>query len=349
MIKNINEITPIPDRPLVTVALFAYNQEKYIREAVQSAFAQTYEPLEIILSDDCSTDRTFEIISELVSAYDGTHRTVLNRTDHNIGTIDHVVTVARKSRGQLIVPMAGDDISDSNRVEEIVNRWLGSKACVVQSHFREINAEGELITNNLGEMVSTTIQKWFRNCDILRPNNGIYPALIGPTAAYERQFLADIPLNNRKCLNEDALTTILCILNKHKIETINLELLSHRRHYGNVSSDQNASTMQELKQNELSLVRFSHSTVNFIDFVHETIQGEVKTGKPVYWLKVAENMMAGKELYSLHANIWDMTALERIHALIRSKKREQFLFILPRVFGFGFFIGLKRALILFKS
>mgnify|MGYP005853322247 CR=1 FL=1 len=51
---------PAPDRPLVTFALFAYNQEQYIREAVEGAFSQTYEPLEMILSEDCSNDRTFE-------------------------------------------------------------------------------------------------------------------------------------------------------------------------------------------------------------------------------------------------------------------------------------------------
>lgn len=56
-------------RPLVTFALFAYNQEKYIREAVDGAFSQTYEPLEIILSDDCSSDRTFEIMQEMAAAY----------------------------------------------------------------------------------------------------------------------------------------------------------------------------------------------------------------------------------------------------------------------------------------
>ena len=54
----------VTDRPLVTFALFAYNQEEFIREAVEGAFAQTYEPLEIILSDDCSSDRTYEIIQE---------------------------------------------------------------------------------------------------------------------------------------------------------------------------------------------------------------------------------------------------------------------------------------------
>lgn len=61
------------DRPLVTFALFAYNQEDYVREAVQDAFAQTYEPLEIILSDDCSSDRTYQIMHEMAVAYRGPH------------------------------------------------------------------------------------------------------------------------------------------------------------------------------------------------------------------------------------------------------------------------------------
>jgi glycosyltransferase involved in cell wall biosynthesis len=59
------------DRPLVTFALFTYNRERYIREAVEGAFSQTYSPLEIILSDDCSSDSTFEIIREMAGAYVG--------------------------------------------------------------------------------------------------------------------------------------------------------------------------------------------------------------------------------------------------------------------------------------
>ena len=36
----------------VAFALFAYNQEQYVREAIEGAFSQTYQPLEIILSDE---------------------------------------------------------------------------------------------------------------------------------------------------------------------------------------------------------------------------------------------------------------------------------------------------------
>ena len=49
------------ERPLVSVLVLGFNQERFIRKAVEGAFAQTWKPLEIVLSDDCSTDRTFEI------------------------------------------------------------------------------------------------------------------------------------------------------------------------------------------------------------------------------------------------------------------------------------------------
>jgi len=73
--------------PLVTFALFAYNQGKYIRQAVEGALAQTYENLEIIISDDASPDKTFEIMQELVRDYSGPHKIILNRNERNLGIV----------------------------------------------------------------------------------------------------------------------------------------------------------------------------------------------------------------------------------------------------------------------
>lgn len=112
------------DRPLVTFALFAYNQEKYIREAVEGAFSQTYSPLEIILSDDCSSDRTFEIMEEMAAAYQGPHRVVARRNEINLGTAAHFSIAAARSRGDLLVVAAGDDISLAHRVERLIREWL---------------------------------------------------------------------------------------------------------------------------------------------------------------------------------------------------------------------------------
>ena len=61
-----------PALPKLSYVLLSHNREKYIRQAIESAFAQDYEgELEYIFSDDCSTDRTYEIIKECVAAYKG--------------------------------------------------------------------------------------------------------------------------------------------------------------------------------------------------------------------------------------------------------------------------------------
>ena len=64
--------------PLVSFCVKCYNQERYIGEALEGAFAQTYRPLEIVISDDASTDRSWEIITEAVAKY--RHRPDATRT-----------------------------------------------------------------------------------------------------------------------------------------------------------------------------------------------------------------------------------------------------------------------------
>lgn len=104
--------------PIVTFALFAYNQERFIREAVEGALAQTYSPLEIILTDDCSPDRTFEIMQEMAASYRGPHQIHVNRAHSNRGVSAQIDAAVKLVKGEWIVVAAGDDISLPNRVAE---------------------------------------------------------------------------------------------------------------------------------------------------------------------------------------------------------------------------------------
>jgi len=106
------------ERPLITFALFSYNQERFIREAVKGAFSQTYTPLEIILSDDCSTDGTFSIMKEMVAEYEGPHSIILNRNKINMGLCRHFNHILARAAGEIIVGAAGDDISLPNRTKD---------------------------------------------------------------------------------------------------------------------------------------------------------------------------------------------------------------------------------------
>jgi len=114
------------EKPLLTLALFAYNQERFIEEAVAGAFSQTYSPLEIILSDDGSRDATFQIMQRIAASYRGCHRVILNRNESNLGIGGHVNRIMQLAKGQLIIAAAGDDISLPNRVEKIYQTYKSS-------------------------------------------------------------------------------------------------------------------------------------------------------------------------------------------------------------------------------
>lgn len=118
------------ERPLVTLALFAYNQESYIRQAVESALKQDYAPLEIIMSDDCSDDATYTVIQELASAYQGPHSVRVNRMGSNVGLARHLNHVFDMAKGEIIVVAAGDDICFPNKVSALSQPMLDDKSVV---------------------------------------------------------------------------------------------------------------------------------------------------------------------------------------------------------------------------
>jgi glycosyltransferase involved in cell wall biosynthesis len=134
----------VNDRPLVTFAVFSYNQQAFVREAVQGALAQTYQPLEVVLSDDCSLDATFEIVGNLAAGYSGPHRLVVTRNQENLGVAGHVNRVMGSARGELVVGAAGDDISLPQRTERVVEEWLrsGRDARSLYSSYEEIDGAG---------------------------------------------------------------------------------------------------------------------------------------------------------------------------------------------------------------
>jgi glycosyltransferase involved in cell wall biosynthesis len=108
------------DRMLVSMLLLGFNQERYIRQAIEGAFAQTYSPLEIILSDDGSQDQTFQIMREMVTSYHGPHKVILNQNPINLGPGGNLNRCIELSNGEWLVKADGDDVSLPERVEKIM-------------------------------------------------------------------------------------------------------------------------------------------------------------------------------------------------------------------------------------
>lgn len=113
------------DKPLATLFIAFYNQENFVEDAVKGAFSQTYENLEIILSDDCSTDRTFDEIKKWTQEYVGHHKIIINRNDKNLGLVSHMNKVLFEfSHGDYLFANGGDDISLPNRIADGIDYFL---------------------------------------------------------------------------------------------------------------------------------------------------------------------------------------------------------------------------------
>lgn len=132
-------------KPLVTFIVLTYNQEKFVRDAVRSVMSQNYSPLEIIISDDCSADKTFEIVEAEVAVYSGPHKIILNRNKKNIGIASNLNRVWELSSGSIFIAGAGDDINLPDRTKILVERLIGAEPSVdlAVSYFSEIDEFGK--------------------------------------------------------------------------------------------------------------------------------------------------------------------------------------------------------------
>ncbi|MEO8836199.1 MAG: glycosyltransferase [Caldimonas sp.] len=134
------------ERPLVTFMLIAYEQEATIGAAVAGALAQTYTPLEIVVSDDASVDGTHAAMLRAVDGYAGPHRVVVRRNTVNLGIGAHLSLIVEQSHGELLAVAAGDDVSLPERCARSVAAWLasGRSLDLIAAPLLDIDAEGRV-------------------------------------------------------------------------------------------------------------------------------------------------------------------------------------------------------------
>ncbi len=104
---------------LISVIMAAHDAEKYIAESVASIQAQTYPHWELVICDDASSDGTYEILSRYAEK---DPRITVLRNDSNRGAAATRNRCIEASRGEYIAVQDGDDVSEPNRLEVLLER-----------------------------------------------------------------------------------------------------------------------------------------------------------------------------------------------------------------------------------
>lgn len=108
------------NQPLVSIILLSYNHEKFISKAIDGILSQDYNNLEIIISDDCSSDASKSIILEKTKN-NITNNIKLNFNKFNLGLVNHLNYLFDNFvTGEYIVLASGDDFSFHQRVTQSV-------------------------------------------------------------------------------------------------------------------------------------------------------------------------------------------------------------------------------------
>lgn len=117
--------------PLISIAMPAYNVEKYIAAAIESIISQTYTNWELIIVDDCSTDQTISIIEEYLRK---DRRITLIKRGRNSGgcrlpRFDAILA----AKGDFVCPIDSDDTIEKTYLEKLIRRQEDTSADIVLS------------------------------------------------------------------------------------------------------------------------------------------------------------------------------------------------------------------------
>lgn len=127
---------------LVSIIIPAYNAEKVVGEAIESALSQTYKDIEIIVIDDCSTDGTFAVL-ESYGEKDPRVRAIKN--EKNMGVSETRNRGVSLARGDYIAFLDSDDVWRESKLASQMKLAKENPDCpIIYTGVSHMNAEGEM-------------------------------------------------------------------------------------------------------------------------------------------------------------------------------------------------------------
>lgn len=140
--------------PLVSVIVITYNSSKYVKETLDSIARQTYTELQLIVSDDCSTDDTLNICKDWINLHQNLFKggCKIAKTYENKGICGNYNWALEFADGEWIKYIAGDDLLKKDCIETFVNfcknhseKFLICKEC----HFSSLNNNTSVAPNDI--------------------------------------------------------------------------------------------------------------------------------------------------------------------------------------------------------
>lgn len=145
--------------PLITIAIPTYNRANlYLEQAIECALNQTYPNIEIIISDNCSTDDTETVVKNFNDP-----RIRYFRQEKNIGGNNNFNFCIKQAKGEYFLLLMDDDLIDSDFIETCMKGVnYDSNVGVIRTGTRIIDSQGTIIHEYPNMVGGLTLDEFFR-------------------------------------------------------------------------------------------------------------------------------------------------------------------------------------------
>ena len=145
--------------PLVTIGIPTYNRaDSYLKKAVQSAMSQTYQNIEIIVSDNCSADNTQAFISSFSDP-----RLRYFRHNKNIGANNNFNYCLEQAKGDYFLLFQDDDLIDCDFVDVCMKAAnYDTDIGIIRTGTRKIDSKGKILSESPNMAAGLSTLDFFR-------------------------------------------------------------------------------------------------------------------------------------------------------------------------------------------
>lgn len=166
--------------PLVSILIAAYNEEKYINDSVTSCLNQSYDNLEVIVTDDGSTDGTIDILETILKR---DMRVKIFSFPENKGKVSAFNNCFRKSSGDFITILGADDLAPSDRITKSLSPLLEKEAELICGDCVKFTSEKRLTDSAMIDDYGITGDMFFDFSSLLKK-----PRVFGGTIMFTRRL-----------------------------------------------------------------------------------------------------------------------------------------------------------------
>lgn len=214
---------------IVDILLPTYNGEKYLREQIDSILNQTYKNIRIIISDDCSKDRTSEILKQYEEKDE---RVKVYIQEQNLGVVKNIEFLLNKVESKLYMLSDQDDVWLPEKVEKSVEKLKNEDADIVFGDLQVVDEKLSEIYPSFNKfmLLDRKIEKYINTNKI----NYLYNCVTGCTVLSKKEFINKIvPIpNESKYLIHDHWIGLVLSLNG-KLAYMPEKYIKYRQHGNN--------------------------------------------------------------------------------------------------------------------